>query len=269
MTPRELRFGQFWRDLRERSAYGATWFDRVKLMVAQVAYTLRWRLPWLAPGGVLTVNVQWEGRRMVAPLRLRSDDLICLEQVVMESEYSWPSGAPGTILDAGANCGYAAVAMARRYPAARLAVVEPEPENLRALRRTLELNQVEARVIGAALTLADGPVELQLSAVSGAHSVVPGLRSGGLGICTVPGRTVEGILAELGWERIGLLKIDVEGAEKALFGENCDWLARVDLVVGELHGDYDGPAVAAHLSRRGLTVQLRPENPRLFVAQRH
>ncbi|OYW07876.1 MAG: hypothetical protein B7X34_09990, partial [Acidobacteriia bacterium 12-62-4] len=156
-----------------------------------------------------------------------------------------------------------------QLPGAHGAVVEPEPENLRALRRTLTMNQVEARVIGAALTVVDGPVELQLSAVSGAHSVVPGLRSGDLGVCTVPGRTVSGILAELGWERIGLLKIDVEGAEMALFRENCDWLARVDSVVGELHGDYDGPAVAVDLSRWGLTVQVRPENPRLFVAQRH
>jgi len=268
MKPGELRFAQFGRDLLARSVYGATWVDRAKLILAQIAYTLRWRAPWLSPGGVVTVNVRWEGRRMVAPVRLRSDDLICLVQVVMEPEYSWPGGEPETILDAGANCGYAAVAMARRYPAARVAVVEPEPENLRALRRTLALNRVEATVIGAALTAGEGPVELQLSAVSGAHSVVPGFRSGGPGVCTVEGRPVAGILAELGWERISLLKIDVEGAEKELFRENCEWLSRVDAIVGELHSDYDGPAVAADLARWGLSVRVEPGNPRLFVALR-
>ncbi len=263
-----LQLGQFLQDLKKRSAYGATWLDRMKLMWAQFAYTLRWRMPALAPGGVVTVQVAWEGRRMLAPVRLRSDDLICLVQVVMESEYPWPEGAPGTILDAGANCGYAAVAMARRYPGARLAVVEPEPQNLRALRGTLAANGLEAAVYGAALTAVEGPVELQLSAVSGAHSVVPGLRSGGPGVCLVAGRTVEGILAELGWDRIGLLKMDVEGAEKQLFRENCGWLARVDAIVGELHGDYDGGAVAADLKPWGLQVRVRPENPRLFVAWR-
>lgn len=111
---------------------------------------------------------------MVAPIRLRSDDLICRVQVVMESEHSWPGGSPGTILDAEANCGYAAV--------------EPEPENLEALRRTLATNGLEATVFGAALTAVEGPVDLQLSAVSGAHSVVPGLRSGGPGVVTVDGR---------------------------------------------------------------------------------
>ncbi len=77
------------------------------------------------------------------------------------------NGSPGTILDAEANCGYAAV--------------EPEPENLEALRRTLATNGLEATVFGAALTAVEGPVDLQLSAVSGAHSVVPG-------VVTVDGR---------------------------------------------------------------------------------
>lgn len=60
--------------------------------------------------------------------------------------------------------------------------------------------------------------------------------------------------------RIGLLKIDIEGGEFAVFGagENLDWLARVDQVVLEIHGDFgDTAALVDRLRDQGFTVALR------------
>jgi FkbM family methyltransferase len=37
--------------------------------------------------------------------------------------------------------------------------------------------------------------------------------------------------------RIGLLKMDVEGAEVAIFGGECTWLNQVDRIAIELHDD--------------------------------
>jgi FkbM family methyltransferase len=45
---------------------------------------------------------------------------------------------------------------AARYPKARIAAVEPYPNNLAALRENLKLNNVRAEVIQAAATIIDG-----------------------------------------------------------------------------------------------------------------
>ena len=46
------------------------------------------------------------------------------------------------------------------------------------------------------------------------------------------------VLAASGHDRISVLKIDIEGAETAVFEENFEhWLPRVDNLVIELHGD--------------------------------
>jgi FkbM family methyltransferase len=60
-------------------------------------------------------------------------------------------------------------------------------------------------------------------------------------------------------DRIGLLKVDIEGGEFAVFGSNEDlrWLDRVDQVVLEVHGDFgDAAALVGRFSQRGFTVDL-------------
>jgi hypothetical protein len=46
------------------------------------------------------------------------------------------------------------------------------------------------------------------------------------------------ICRQLGWSRIGLLKVDIEGHEKVLFAEGCEWLARVDVICIEWHDEF-------------------------------
>src|SRR5208282_2708072 len=43
------------------------------------------------------------------------------------------------------------------------------------------------------------------------------------------------ILEHLGWDRIGLLKMDIEGHERVLLTRNCEWLRLVDAVCLEYH----------------------------------
>jgi FkbM family methyltransferase len=60
--------------------------------------------------------------------------------------------------------------------------------------------------------------------------------------------------------RIGLLKVDIEGGEFAVFGgeEDLRWLDLVDQVVLELHGDWgDAAALIGRLGRQSLAVDLR------------
>jgi len=47
--------------------------------------------------------------------------------------------------------------------------------------------------------------------------------------------TLEKLMADYGLERIDLLKVDVEGAEKEIFEHASPWIDRVGLIAVELH----------------------------------
>lgn len=169
---------------------------------------------------------------------------------VFEHEYyrlPLPS-PPATILDLGANIGLSAVYFARTFPNATLACVEPAPNNLRLLRRNLELNGVCAIVIAAAVDAHDRPLLLEINDLDYDHKVITS-DSTARPTVAVDGVSVPTILRRLAWERINLLKVDIEGHEATLFACGCDWLHRVDALCIEWHID-SGPERLAALAQR-------------------
>jgi FkbM family methyltransferase len=161
---------------------------------------------------------------------------------VFEHEYyrlPLPFG-PATILDLGANIGLTAVYFGRLFPGAQLACVEPVPSNVLLLKRNLELNGVRATVFAAAVHDQDGSVEVELDAKDYGHRVVDGPSNASGSRLNVAAITIPTILQQLGWERIGLLKVDIEGHEKVLFSKHCDWLSRVEAICIECHEGFGG-----------------------------
>jgi hypothetical protein len=53
----------------------------------------------------------------------------------------------------------------------------------------------------------------------------------------VPAISIPTLLENLGWDRIGLMKVDIEGHEKILFAGDCNWLDRVDAICIEWHDE--------------------------------
>lgn len=145
------------------------------------------------------------------------------------------ASAPDTILDLGANTGLTAVYLGRAYPDARLACVEPVPGNLRMLERNLALNTIRAEVIAGAVHVADGSVRIELGQMDYGHKVAGATPEPAGASIEVAAFSVPTILRRLGWPRIGLLKVDIEGHEKALFSADCDWLDLVDAMCIEIH----------------------------------
>jgi FkbM family methyltransferase len=191
----------------------------------------------------------------LGPLRLcvRSNqgaDAFVHSEVFEHEHYRLPlAHPPGTILDLGSNIGLSAVYFGRRYPAAAIACVEPWPDNLRLLANNLALNGVRAAIIPEAVHASDGRVLLERGARDYAHRIVMPAEGEAKPRLEVDAVSVPTALRRLGWDRIGLLKVDIEGHEAVLFGGDCAWLNQVDAMCIEWHVE-DGPARLASLARR-------------------
>ncbi len=70
--------------------------------------------------------------------------------------------------------------------------------------------------------------------------------------------TVPQLLAEEGWDRVDLLKIDIEGTEQELLGRDNTWLQDIGAIMLEIHPNTSADVISAflrpfgfHLSRFG------------------
>jgi FkbM family methyltransferase len=147
---------------------------------------------------------------------------------------------PKTILDLGANAGFTTIFFARQYPSAEIACVEPVPDNVELLRKNIELNYVQAQVFPSAISVTDGSLEMELDVNDYGHKVAGieyGKKFAGKTI-QVEALSIPTLLNKLGWSRISLLKVDIEGYEAILLKECCDWLSIVDAICIECHEGY-------------------------------
>ncbi len=198
-------------------------------------------------------------------IRMSSEDYAAYRELFLYGYYDHDLGQPETILDLGAYCGYTALAFSARFPSARIAAVEPHPANFASLKAHVSRNNLTVTAFQAAATVADGPVPLFLGGGM-THGLMPTAHSTGSEI-TVQGLSVPTLLERLGWERIDLLKIDIEGAEELLFGARQPWLGQVRTIIGEFHGAYRIPELRAHLEPLGFRVTELP-HPNIFLAVR-
>ena len=122
---------------------------------------------------------------------------------------------PGmTFVDVGGNKGdFALIAAKTTGDRARVLCVEPEPDNVAWIRKSVARNRyTSVEVLDVALAERDGQDTLFLGPKSGWHTLVedPTLV---VGTITVSTRTLDGVLAERGIDQVDVIKIDVEGAE--------------------------------------------------------
>ena len=170
------------------------------------------------------------------PFVYRPLDTPIVDSIFRGEEYRLPieNFHPKLILDCGGNIGCAAVYFANKYPTAQIYTIEPEEDNFLLLKHNTVFYdnihplksalwdketfiRVEDRGFGIAgfmtiETTADDPA---------AFSTV----------------TVSKLLTESDFDEIDLLKIDIEGAEKEVFGaaDVDEWLPKVTVLVIELH----------------------------------
>jgi FkbM family methyltransferase len=182
--------------------------------------------------------------------RLNRGDMQSLREVWIDEVYRLPFDvAPKLLVDLGANIGLSSVWLARQYGCTTIVAIEPSPENARLARMNLELNNIKAEVVEAAVGASDGTVFFSDEQDSNVGHVA----SSGRPVRQV---SMKSVLEGLGAGAvIDLIKMDIEGGEGPLLEATADlaWLGRVRSIIAETHRDIiDMPALVRTLESQGF-----------------
>ena len=170
--------------------------------------------------------------------RANTIDRQVFSQIFLDREYECVGDLPDVrlIVDAGANVGFSAVYLLNRYPDSEVLAIEPDPAAFEVLRRNVAPYGSRCKTLNSAVW--DRTTGLTLVDPSGAgeswavqtHETPDGETPDLLAV------DVGSLLRDSAYERISLLKIDIEGAESVVFAD-APWLDQVDNIVVELHAD--------------------------------
>jgi FkbM family methyltransferase len=184
-------------------------------------------------------KVRRTGLRHPIYVRLPSSDILAFREVLLNEEYKTPvMSSPKVIVDAGANIGLTSVYFANIFPEARIFALEPEEENFQLLKKNVA---PYAGIVPLSVALWDEAVDIQV--------VDPGLGSWGFQTkkvdpfsgsmesrkSVVKAITIQQLMNNFDIQQIDILKIDIEGAEREVFRDTCEWISRVNLLIVELH----------------------------------
>ncbi|MBL7858081.1 MAG: FkbM family methyltransferase [Cyclobacteriaceae bacterium] len=175
------------------------------------------------------------------------------------------------ILDCGANIGLATLTFKKEYPLSKIISLEPEPGNYNQLCKNISLNgysEITPLAIGVwfekNVLTADRDFR---DRENWSFAIQPGDTKNAGGI---PVDSPDSIAKLHGWERIDVLKIDIEGSEFPLFRNVEKWgsiLETVQIISIEVHEEV-GPLfeIAEILWRKGFKLEMHGE---LLIAFRN
>lgn len=172
--------------------------------------------------------------------RLNTTDASIYWQIFINNEYDLTLGMqPKLIVDAGANVGYSAIYFARKFPEARIVVIEPEPSNFEVLlKNTSRYSNIFP--LKKALWHRSGNLTFFIPPAGRAGAQKDGFhvavgQEPESNTFEVECITIQEILQEADANHLDILKIDVEGAEKEIFQNAEAWIEDVDVIIAEMH----------------------------------
>jgi FkbM family methyltransferase len=166
------------------------------------------------------------------------------------------------ILDLGANIGLTMADLAVRFPGARLVGVELDADNVFLARANVAPWRDRCDVVHAAVWTSDSevfyaplPGHTAGHRIGGTGPAPPAgtVRVPALSLDTLVGRHAQG-------GRVDYLKMDVEGAERALLSENVEWARRVACINVEVHHPYRVDECARDLRLLGFDTRTDPRH---------
>lgn len=167
---------------------------------------------------------------------------------VIREEYGQfrPDGDPQWMIDAGAYIGDTAAYFLSRFPSLKVIALEPNPENHAMAMRNLKPYGDRAVVLKKGLYVDDGEYCFSGNSTAGSIS-----KDGDKIECV----SLPSLIRQFDIPRLDILKIDIEGAEEALFLKNPEaWLDRVNWLIIEIHTESILNVIARILKEHGFSM---------------
>lgn len=197
------------------------------------------------------------------PIHLRNSksDFISFREIFFKKEYKLDLPAtikPTVIVDAGANIGLTSVYFANLYPDAKIICIEPDSENFKCVVKNVS-NYKNIIPLNKALWQASEMLSLSNKGFGDRGFMIEDGENK-----TIEGISVHALMQEHNLHHIDILKIDIEGSEKEVFGEGYDsWLPKTKCLVIELH-DRMKPGCSASvfsaLGKYNFSMSIKGEN---------
>lgn len=186
-------------------------------------------------------------------LRTYAGDIRMFYEIFLEQVYQLASDFKlqyPVIIDAGANIGLSALYFNRRFPSAKIFCLEPSAANCQVLRLNLQQLIAQQQVVVAQMAIADKEGRMGFDQTGEAFNAA--LNESGRE--TVDAISMNRLMDNYRLEKVGLLKMDIEGAEEKVFAGNLSWLDNVEAILIELHGKVREKEITRLLVERGFTL---------------
>lgn len=191
-------------------------------------------------------------------------DIGIFRQIFVNDEYGYDIRSnPDFIIDAGAHCGMASIYFANRFPGLKIVSIEPHEKNFHILKQNSAMYKDIHPVKAAVWHIS---TSLKLKNPKGDFPSFQFSESSEAQLGSTDSVTIDGIVREFNLSGKGLLKMDIEGAEKNIFDytKSAAFIAEnFDIIFVEPHERYaDGAerSIEEFAQKNNYQVKHRGEN---------
>ncbi|HRP55337.1 FkbM family methyltransferase [Agriterribacter sp.] len=210
--------------------------------------------PVVHPAIPVPYHLRLNGKRKTVFLRTYAGDIAIFYEIFWQKVYKlpWPGDTiRGYVVDLGANTGMASLFFSAYYSIRGVYAVEADRFNMDLLLRNLspEISAGRVKALHAAAFTEDTTVYMQRQEKAYNTAVTSE-------VTDMPVRAIsmDTLCSMFEPDRIGLLKIDIEGSEEILFSKNTEWLEKVNIIVMEIHGDGYRSVCETLLRTKGFVI---------------
>jgi len=167
-------------------------------------------------------------------LRNNTSDITVFYKIFQDQEYKIDRAInPKVIFDCGANIGLASVYFKNKFPDAVIVAIEPDSSNFQLLvKNTEKYSGIHCLNCG----VWNKPCNLEVVDGGQGKDNFIVREASGENERAIKAVSIRGLMDQFGFNKIDILKIDIEGSEKEVFeGGYETWLPYVGVVMIELH----------------------------------
>ena len=167
-------------------------------------------------------------------LRQATSDVPTFQQIFLNTRYEMDLPfSPKTIIDGGANIGFASVFFANKYPDAEVLAVEPDTSNYELVQKNTRA-LANIRTLQSAIWDKTTPLRIKNPDFEKWAFEVEETNAQAEG--AFQAYSINDLIRQMGWESVDFLKLDIEGSEINVFASGYEsWLPKVKVLIVELH----------------------------------